>query len=227
MSEFETDPEVETPTAPPRRRQADRRAESRFHLLAAAVHLIVQQGVAAVTLEKIGAKAGYSRGLATQKFGSKQGLIEVLITHLHGRLEEMMRDAQLEEMLGLQGILTFAGIFLREMATDDEVRAYFMLMAASVADQAPGRAVFAMSHDIVKHKLTDLVIRGQQDGTILQGLDPTAMAILVGSLLLGFSTQSLVDPNMNMYALHDSTLAAINRALAAPSGELPPDGELG
>ena len=62
-----------------RRTQAERRDESQRRLLEAAAALIQERGMAAATFENIGVRAGYSRGLATQHFGSKQGLIEALI----------------------------------------------------------------------------------------------------------------------------------------------------
>src|SRR5271170_856467 len=107
-----------------RRTQAERTASSTRGLLSAAAALVAEQGVAAATLEKVGARAGYSRGLATQKFGSKQGLIETLIAHLHGRMESLLREAHVEDMPGLEAVLAFADLFLDQLADDVEVRAY-------------------------------------------------------------------------------------------------------
>ena len=76
----------------PRRSQADRRDESERRLLAAAAELVVEHGMGAATFEKIGARAGYSRGLVTQRFGSKRGLIEALIHQLQGRLGGLLED---------------------------------------------------------------------------------------------------------------------------------------
>ena len=67
-----------TPLDRTRRTQAQRRDESEQKLLRAAGDVIAERGVTAATFEAIGAQAGYSRGLATQKFGSKQGMIEAL-----------------------------------------------------------------------------------------------------------------------------------------------------
>ncbi len=200
--------------ATPRRTQADRRAESQRNLLQAAASLISEQGVAAATLEKIGLRAGYSRGLATQKYGSKQGLIEALITHLHTRLEYLLGDSHVDALSGLDATLAFARIFLRELADDEEVRAYFMLMAGSVADKSPVSTAFAASHDSVSQKLEWLIARGQNDGSILPTLPQAATATLTGSMLLGLSTQHLVDPGMDLPALTDAALAHLRSALA-------------
>ena len=47
-------------------------------MLAAAVDLILEHGTDKTTLAAIGEKAGYSRGLATYRFGSKAGLYDTL-----------------------------------------------------------------------------------------------------------------------------------------------------
>src|SRR5258705_6333594 len=62
----------------PRRRQAERRAQSERRLLDAATQLIAEQGFSNTTLAQIGAKAGYSRGLVNERFGSKRELVKVL-----------------------------------------------------------------------------------------------------------------------------------------------------
>jgi AcrR family transcriptional regulator len=207
-------PQPPEPAEPARRTQAARRAESERNLLCAAVEVIAQDGVAAATFERIGARAGYSRGLATQKFGSKQGLIEALIAHLHARLEALLREAHVEDLSGLEGVLTFADIFIRELAADQEVRAYMMLMAAGVADPSPTRAAFAASHDLVSERLQAILRRGQNDGSVAQTLPPEQAATLVGSMLLGLSTQHLVDPALDLPVIRAACRAALQRALA-------------
>ena len=85
----------------PRRTQAERRDESERRLLRAAAELLVERGVKAATFENIAQRAGYSRGLVTERFGSKQGLIEALIEGLQGRLQALLdaRDwAQVEAL---------------------------------------------------------------------------------------------------------------------------------
>ena len=81
--------------ATPRRTQAERRAESDEKLLLAAASLIAEEGFNAATFEKIGARAGYSRGLASQRFGSKDGLIEA-----HRKEIKILQRDALSEIAG-------------------------------------------------------------------------------------------------------------------------------
>ena len=57
-----------------RRKQAERTALSDRKLTEAAIRLLVERGVQGTTLQAVGELAGYSRGLATHRFGSKGGL---------------------------------------------------------------------------------------------------------------------------------------------------------
>ena len=65
--------------------QAERRERSEQELLEATMRVVSEKGVAAATFDAIGREAGYSRGLVTQRFGSKDGLIRSLITGRAGR----------------------------------------------------------------------------------------------------------------------------------------------
>jgi len=59
--------------------QAERTEISDNRMLLAAVTLIVDRGPAATSLKEIGLMAGYSRGLAGQRFGSKEKLFAFVL----------------------------------------------------------------------------------------------------------------------------------------------------
>ena len=59
--------------------QAERTEISDNRMLEAAVELIVDRGPAATSLKEVGLKAGYSRGLAGQRFGSKDKLFSFVL----------------------------------------------------------------------------------------------------------------------------------------------------
>jgi AcrR family transcriptional regulator len=200
-----------------RRTQAERRDESARNLLRAATEVIAQQGVTAATFEAIGVRAGYSRGLATQKFGSKQGLIEALIAWLHTRQDEVLGAHGVDAMPGLEAVLTYVDLYLRDLGRQDEGRAYFMLLAGAVADRSVLRAAFAASHERVERRLEAMVLRGQAEGAIRRELDADAAALMIGSLLLGLSIQSLIDPRMDLEPIRATALATVRLSFATPS----------
>jgi AcrR family transcriptional regulator len=68
---------------PARRTQQERREEAERKVLAAATALIAQHGSRALTLAAVGEAVGYSRGIVSHHFGSRENL-----------LRAVMRDAQ-------------------------------------------------------------------------------------------------------------------------------------
>lgn len=79
-----------------RRTQAERRAETERRLLDATMAIIADRGVRAVTLAAVGQAAGYSRGIVTHQFGSRQGLLDALTLELQNRFVPPETDDVLE-----------------------------------------------------------------------------------------------------------------------------------
>lgn len=206
-----------TPTPQPltRRSQTDRRKQSEQGLLKAAAELIVERGMASATFENIGARAGYSRGLATQKFGSKQGLIEALIVRLQGRLETQLAARDLHAVSGLEAVLAFVDIYLQTLAEDGELRAYFVLMAGAVAELSDTRGPFAAAHQDVRQRLEGLLLQGQADGSVRTGFDPDAAALMIGAQLFGLSMQLLLDPALDLDPIRQTCVAALRLSFQA------------
>jgi len=201
--------------APARRTQAERRAQSDQSLLLAAAELIAEEGFQAATFEKVGARAGYSRGLASQRFGSKDGLIEALIDHLHERSDELAAGLHIENLPGLEAILASVDVYLRNFEEEQAVRSYFVAMAGSVATLSRLRTAFAASHQRAKERFQALIEKGQKDGTVALDLVAETSALMVGSLLLGISTQCLIDPTTDLPSVREAALTTLRRSLGA------------
>jgi AcrR family transcriptional regulator len=200
----------------PRRSQAERRDESERRLMRATIEVICEQGVRKATFEAIGARAGYSRGLAALKYGSKLGMTEALIAHLHQRQNEALAAAGVDSAPGLDALLGYVGHYIASLSAEDEGRAYFMLLADAVADLSTLRSAFAVSHERIERMLEAMVLRGQAEGTIRADVDADATALSVGSLLLGLSIQSLIDPGMDLALVSGASLSMLHAGLAAP-----------
>src|SRR3954452_11802274 len=68
------------PDQPPARRtQQERREEAERKVLAAATALIAQHGSRALTLAEVGEAAGYSRGIVSHHFGSRENLLRAVM----------------------------------------------------------------------------------------------------------------------------------------------------
>jgi len=214
---------ADTEVAPRRRTQAERRDLSERLLVEATMTVVAERGVGAVTFEAIGQAAGVSRGLATQRFGSKQGLINAVIDYLHARREEVLAAHHVADMPGLDAVLDYVDSHLRSLDAHAGGRAYFMLLAGAVADASSMREAFAASHERVRAWLADTVERGRADGSIRRAIDANGAALMVGSLLLGVSIQWLVDPAMDVEPIRRASLDTLRASLATDPKEHPDD----
>jgi AcrR family transcriptional regulator len=72
-----------------RRTQAERRAETRARLLAAARRVFAERGYHAASLDLVSERAGCTKGALYNHFGSKEGLLLALLDeHVAGRLAQ-------------------------------------------------------------------------------------------------------------------------------------------
>lgn len=191
------------------RTQAERRDESSRGLVTAAIEVVADEGVSAATFDAIGRRAGYSRGLATQRFGSKQKLIEAVIQHLHQEQELDLAENRIDELPGLEAVLAYVDIYLRALSLQGSGRAYFMLLSAAVADATELRGAFAAEHARVERQLAALVLKGQAEANIRPEINAGAAAMMIVGLLFGLSMQSLVNPEMDLEPIRETSLATL------------------
>ena len=202
-------------TSQRRRTQAERRAESERGLVQAAIAVVSEQGVSAATFEAIGRRGGYSRGLAGLRFGSKLGLIEAVIAHLHDDMEALAASHSMDGLPGLEALLTYVDFYLQRLARLGQVRAYFRLLSWVVADISAFRSAFAAEHDRIRNRFEGWILRGQAKGEIRKDLDATAVAQMIGGQLLGISMQVLIDPDTDLNPLRVTCLTTFREAFRA------------
>jgi AcrR family transcriptional regulator len=200
-----------------RRTQAERRSESGRGLLDSAVDLIASQGVGAVTFEAIGRNSGFSRGLATQRFGSKQKLIEALLDDLYEHEQARLQERALDDLPGLEAVMSYVDLCLGNLVANDGARAYFRLLSSSVAEANSLREAFRERHAEVEAQLIVWLTKGQAQGAIRPDLDPSAAALMIGCLVFGMSMQLLVDPSMDVGPIRETSLAMLRMSLALPA----------
>jgi AcrR family transcriptional regulator len=198
-----------------RRTQAERREGSERGLVRAAIAVTAERGVSAATFEAIGQQGGYSRSLVTRRFGSKQGLIDAVISYLHERRRMLAVEHGIDQMSGLDALLADTDLYLRSLSDKGELKAYFMMLSAAVADASSLRAAFAVAHEQVGMRLRGYVQKGQAEGCIRADLDADAAVLMVGSLQLGLSMQLLVDPTLDLDPTRETSLAMLRLSFEA------------
>jgi len=163
--------------APPSLTQAERTAISDRAMLDAAIELVLANGTEKTTLAMIGERAGYSRGLATYRFGSKAGLYDALCKSI-GRnwLEYLKRGVD-----GKTGIDAMCAALdtVYQWVSDapDEARVLQILHCGSAS---PGSEFQETSIGIHRRQLADVVKwveGGKRAGQIRVDVDSAAVAV--------------------------------------------------
>jgi AcrR family transcriptional regulator len=173
-----------------RRTQKERRDQAEAALLTAAAELAVEEGVRSLTLARVGARAGYSRGLVTHYFGSKQAL-----------LERLARATQTGFVPGLDGLppgldrlLRLVDGYLGALGQVGVLNRAFLLLWAEAATASELAPIFRERDAAFRADLREDVAAGIAAGSIRPDVAPDEVAIAVVGQLRGIGLQRLLDP---------------------------------
>ena len=200
-----------------RRTQAERRALSERRLLEAAEQLIAEKGSNRTTLAAIGERAGYSRGLANQRFGSKRDLVSRLTRRIQRRvLDETLMPA-LEGETGLGALLAAVDAYVGALDRAAETgRAFYVLMGESIGPVPEIRETFASANREFRAYVEREIKHGIEAGDIRPDIDVAAQTGLVVGTLRGIALQWLVDPGgLDLVALRHELHQSLERTLRA------------
>lgn len=189
-----------------RRTQQQRRDESDRRLLAAAAEIIATEGYVALTLERVGERAGYSRGLAARKYGSKDGLVVAVVRHVARHVRSRLDEAIRHQPSARAQIVTTLETIVELARHDTLVKAYFVMLSATVANGLSVRAAFREVHEDFAQRMTETVRSGQAAGEIPRGLDPQLAAEVMGSLQLGLAIEMALNPGINSQKICQTAL---------------------
>ena len=172
-----------------RRTQAQRREQAEAALLTAAAELVVEGGVRSVTLAAVGERAGYSRGIVTHHFGSKQALLDTLARTTQSGFVPGVADVPpgLERLLflidGYVGALGGSGVMSRA----------FLLLWAEAATAREFAVTFRERDAQFRSDLRADIEVGIADGPTRAGHDPHDVTVAILGQLRGIGFQALLD----------------------------------
>ncbi|MBB4685859.1 TetR/AcrR family transcriptional regulator [Amycolatopsis jiangsuensis] len=178
------------PAAPERRTQEQRRTTTTAAVLSAAAELVVESGVPAVTLARVGERAGYSRGIVTHHFGSKQALLEALAKASQGGFVPGVAECA----PGLDRLVRLIKGYLTELGRDGVRGRAFLVLWAEAATAAGLAGTFRERDESFRAELRADVEAGVRDGTIRADVVPREVAVAVLGQLRGIGLQRLLDP---------------------------------
>jgi AcrR family transcriptional regulator len=200
-----------------KRTQAQRSAESDDRLLSAAAEIVATEGYLALTLDRVGERAGFSRGLASRKYGSKDGLVEALIRRAEACVHEQVDAAVSDVSDPLDKVMVLFDRFFELVLSDASVRAYFVLFGAVIANRLGPAGVFEDVQRRFGERIAGLIAKAQAVGSLPADLPTDHAAFMVGSLLAGISIEtemgSFDSSPRNTGPLRANLAAMLRRAL--------------
>lgn len=185
---------AELPKKSPRMTQAERTALSDSRMYDAAMQLISEIGTHNTTLKEVGERAGYSRGLASNRFGSKEALFANLVHDFNVKwVEELSRFVG--GRTGLSALM--AGLdavedFLVNQST--YMKAMYILWYESISINNDLRVRLGEYHIVYRRDVERWVREGVAEGFIRPTMDPTRFAVQFCSFIFGTIYQWLVNP---------------------------------
>jgi AcrR family transcriptional regulator len=204
-----------------RRTQAERTATAHRRMIRAAIRLIARQGYTRTTLAQVGKEAGYTGGLVSHHFGSKEGLLRALVERAAGRFYQDQLLAATRGKSGLDALCASMDTYLDELVVREEhMRALYVLMGEALGPVAEINEVFAELNRGFRDRAGAWIRDGMEAEEICADLDPDAEAAVFVGMLRGVATQWMADPQcFDLDAVRESLKDAMRRRLSARGGD--------
>ncbi len=178
-----------------RRTQAERTALSDARMFDAAMQLIVEQGTHATTLKAVGERAGYSRGLASSRFGSKDALFGQLVLHFNTSWTQELAN-KVGTRGGVQACLAALCAVEDFLSSHSKyMQAMYILWFESISTHNDVRDHLAAYHEIYRGDVAHWVKEGIASGEIDAAVDAECYAFGFCSFIFGTIYQWLVAPS--------------------------------
>ena len=174
-------------------------------MLEAAMALVLEHGTHNTTLREVGERAGYSRGLASNRFGSKEDLFAELIQVFNERWKKES-TAFVGNKTGLEAFDAANESIIHFMNTNsDYIRAMFTLYYETVGSSTVMRERLAEQHSAYRRAIGRYISQGIAEQTIKQTVVPSRVALQYTSFFFGLIYQWLANPEVIEFesTLHD------------------------
>jgi AcrR family transcriptional regulator len=194
--------------------QAERTALSDQRMFDAAINLINERGTQKTTLKEIGERAGYSRGLANYRFGSKEGLMQELFTQFDNRWKEHLAS-YVDQRSSIDAFLGAAAA-LRDFLKLEPgyMRAMYILWYESLGHESEIRTRLATHHDVYRKDATTWVEQGIDNGDIDPDINAQQFAVQYCAFIFGLVYQWLVKADaLDLDAIFDDYEINIKKIL--------------
>lgn len=174
---------------PVRRTQQERREQTERKVIAAATALVAELGSRGLTLAAVGEAAGYSRGIVSHHFGSRENLLRAVMRH--AQTFDLPHPG---ERAGVW-LVDLVRAYLKHVIKNRPAsRAFLQMWGEAIATDPVLMPIYAEQDARFRRLLADKVAEGIRDGSVRADADPEAMAVFLVGLLRGIALQLISTP---------------------------------
>jgi AcrR family transcriptional regulator len=175
-----------------RRTQRERVEQSARLLAEAAIELIAEKGYRTTTAQEIGIRAGYSRAMVRERFGSKDALLEAILQDYEQRIDVATEPGA----SGMQRVLAPLRA-LQQFSTEDPqlLRAMFSLNFEAVHDRDVLRGRIRGWIERMHERTQEAIAAGQLDGSITNRSDADDISWEIVATVIGYAYVWIVCPD--------------------------------
>ena len=209
-------PPAQSSSEGPSLTQAERTAASDKAMFEAAVELILERGTDKTTLQAIGEKAGYSRGLATYRFGSKAGLFDAVCKTISRRWLEYLKQG-VGDQTGIDAMCAALDAFLRFVTeAPRDARVLQILYCGAASPLSEYRETSVSIHRRQQDDVVRWVRAAIANGTIRPDADPKTVAAHYIAYIGGMTYLWVIDPASIDFAKANEDMKRQLRIALAP-----------
>lgn len=189
-----------------RKTHAERTDLSDKLMFESAVKLVVERGTEKTTLKDVGELAGYSRGLAGYRFGSKQGLFTFIIRNVSEIWLEELKTVT-KDKTGYEAIAVATEAhyqFCKDAPRS--LRAFYILWFESINQETEVTKVILGIHERRNSDVINWIKSGVEQGTINPNVDAKSVAGQFSASVIGIIYQWLIAPKAeeNLLKLYEN-----------------------
>lgn len=174
--------------------QEERTALSDKRMFEAAMELICEKGGNRTTLKEVCEKAGYSRGLANYRFGSKDVFFDKLIGHFNLAWKNELQE-NIGDKTGLPAIRSAVDTLEKFVLEHSEfMRSRYIIMYESIATENIILKKLRVTHKTYNDDIVKWVTEGIDQGDVSPEIDAEAFAAYYSSFIFGTVFQWLASP---------------------------------
>lgn len=198
--------------------QAERTAISDRAMIEAAIELILEHGTDKATLAAIGEKAGYSRGLATYRFGSKAGLLDAVCKAVSRRWLQYLKQG-VGSATGIDAMCAALDAFLRFVSDcPHDARVLHILYCGAASPGSEYRQTSVNIHQRQQDDVVTWIHEGRKAGRIRADVDARSVAAHYIAYISGMTYLWLIDPAAVDFQRANEDMKRQLRLVLAPSG---------